>query len=177
MKKTFKKHYSFSLFFRFRFSVFSAFSVFFFSVFFFTFFSSGSGETNSSGLRFLGGDFIGDFFSGVGCPFWSFWSFGSFLEDLSCFGDSSFSGVVHFDWADLSEVFELVSCFFFDLEAFSSSPGMPRISAHWSGGGVGCFLSSSVSPDFCGANGVRRFSFLSLFSLIISLHYVNQGRI
>lgn len=147
-KNTYIKHYSFSDFFRLLLSFFSVFSTFFFS--FFGVASTGSTSCvswNSSGLLFLGGAFIGDFsvFSGVGAVT-------SFLEDRSCLGEGSSSSEVVADF-DLS----FVSAFWLFRVGFvgffsSSSPGMPSISAHWSGGGVGCFLSSSVSC-FCGTNG------------------------
>lgn len=145
LQNTYSKHYSFSDFFRFLLSVFSVFSAL--SAFLPFFSGCGSGDLKSC-LRFLGGDLMGDFFSGVGC---------SFFDDLNCFGDRiSFSGDGEADFVSASEDSSFLSedlSFedFVCLEPFpSSSPGIPSISAHWSGGGVGCFVSSSVgSVCFC----------------------------
>lgn len=102
------------------------------------------------------GDFSG--FSVVGPP--------SFLEDRSCFGEGNSSSEVVFDF-DLSVFDNLsaMSCNVFRpvLGGFLfSSPGIPSISAHWSGGGVGCFLSSSAGSDFCGTNGACEVALLML---------------
>lgn len=72
---------------------------------------------------------MGDFSGFSGC---------SFFDERSCFGDGASSEE---DFASDVEA-SSSSCFFFALAR--SSAGMPSISAHWSGGGVGCFRSSSV---------------------------------
>lgn len=72
----------------------------------------------------------------------------SFFEERSCLGEGCSSGLAE-------PVLSESSCWRAFLRALASSPGMPRISAHWSGGGVGCFLGSSSAV--CKENGRVNF--------------------
>lgn len=89
----------------------------------------------------------------------------SLFDDRNCFGKITSS--------ELEEPVRSESCSFslaFLARALASSPGMPRISAHWSGGGVGCFRDSSSvlcgQTDGCSCNFYVMLSVQGKFILI-----------